>query len=463
MKRKLLSIFALLTIVITASAQIGQNNDLNSGISPRNAKKNANIKGAIHQVQSMNVLKASPEWSTPQAMTIDGTETLTGPARIYRDATPSTFANPKSFPGTFSLVPTYFRTVTIPTTFLTKVTLRSTYISGGILFTAAYLNSFDPANLATNYLADIGSSSILSEPTKTMEFIVPSGNTLILVFMNADNSSPGTITYEYILDTQFNPIKITKQPTDGSICIGGNYTFTVEAAGGDLIYQWYKGNNPIMGANTNTLTINNATRGDYEQYYAVIKNSLMTVTSSKATLWVAEPLSDNMKITKYPNPAITGLKYDLVVDGYIDVNKYTWSYSVGGATFNLSPNASNEASVVFSGAAAGKGTISVVLEHVCGNKTITQDIVVKWPTGIADINNNKIWIGPNPMKERLTIDSQLAIDNVTISDLSGKIIFKSSSVVGSQLSIDCSGWAKGVYLVKVDKGNNINVYKVIKN
>ncbi len=262
------------------------------------------------------------------------------------------------------------------------------------------------------------------------------------------------------------PINITAQPVDASICEGNNHTFNVVATGENLRYQWYKGNNPVFGANSNTLTLTNVTKDDYENYYVKITNNEATVISNKARLWVASPLN-YLSFAKCPETATTGQEYIIKLAGYPDVRKYNWSFSIPGAEFKPESGKTNETTVIFPNSVIGKGTLTATLDHICGSRTLTQDITIKWPTGLDNIENNTAWVGPNPIEGVLTLDNgQWTIDNVIVTDLSGRVIFKTPSVLNSQLSINCSGWMPGIYMVKVtsimEKGNKVKIYKVIK-
>lgn len=70
---------------------------------------------------------------------------------------------------------------------------------------------------------------------------------------------------------------ITQPAISQTYCTGSNVSISVNASGTGLTYQWFKGSNPltdggsISGANTNTLTINNASVSDAgNDYYCVI-------------------------------------------------------------------------------------------------------------------------------------------------------------------------------------------------
>jgi hypothetical protein len=63
--------------------------------------------------------------------------------------------------------------------------------SGLNLFSAAYLGSFNPANVCQNYLADSGTSSIGHQ---TYSFDLPAGQTCVIV-VNEVNANQGCSSY----------------------------------------------------------------------------------------------------------------------------------------------------------------------------------------------------------------------------------------------------------------------------
>ncbi len=82
------------------------------------------------------------------------------------------------------------------------------------------------------------------------------------------------------------------QPSDVNVKAGGTATFTVEASGEGLSYQWFgPGGNAltdvdrdIEGSNSSTLQIINVESGDAGDYTVVVTNSAGSVTSDAAIL-----------------------------------------------------------------------------------------------------------------------------------------------------------------------------------
>jgi hypothetical protein len=129
-------------------------------------------------------------------ISIDGTEVITGPNRVIRNNVASSIATPKAFPGqAICLGNCFFRTATwTPTD--THVTVKITGLTnGGNVFLVAYLNSFDPNSLATNYLGDAGASTPIGN-TVSFQVNVPAGNQLVLVLMDNIAGLLGSVSYE---------------------------------------------------------------------------------------------------------------------------------------------------------------------------------------------------------------------------------------------------------------------------
>ncbi len=255
---------------------------------------------------------------------------------------------------------------------------------------------------------------------------------------------------------------IVEHPVGANICEGSNYTFKVKAEGENLAYQWYKGNNPISGAVRSELTITNATFNDYDNYYVTVKGvDNQTVTSNTVRLWVASKLPAQLALSQYPDPAISGRTYLVRLDGAPDVTKYSWSYSKPGVTFQKAVTTENEVNVTFAQEAVGKGILTVNLEHVCGNRAVTQEIQVNYPVGIDDAGG-KVRIYPNPVADVLNVKSDKSeMTNLEITDVNGRLVYQAQPKA-IECSLNVSHWPKGVYLVKITTETGASVHKVIK-
>ena len=75
----------------------------------------------------------------------------------------------------------------------------------------------------------------------------------------------------------------------------------------------------------------------------------------------------------------------------------------------------------------------------------------------------ELWrLYPNPVKDILSIESETAIENLTLMDLSGKILIQ-RFIHHKQAQLNLSDLGKGLYVLEiVDDGGNIRIYKVLK-
>jgi len=90
---------------------------------------------------------------------------------------------------------------------------------------------------------------------------------------------------------------ILQQPVGGSVATRAAFTFSVEASGTDLFYEWYRGNTLLARADGPTLTLTSVTPADAGDYKVIVYNPAGSVSSSIATLAVsgaANPFSDWM-------------------------------------------------------------------------------------------------------------------------------------------------------------------------
>jgi N-acetylneuraminic acid mutarotase len=103
--------------------------------------------------------------------------------RLFRDLIPSTCAAPKVCPGPFGdgqqhHYDSYAFANTSGSTQCINVDINTACTLTNSIFATAYLDSFDPTNLCTNYLADEGGSP---NPTQPFSFNLDDGQTLVIV------------------------------------------------------------------------------------------------------------------------------------------------------------------------------------------------------------------------------------------------------------------------------------------
>jgi photosystem II stability/assembly factor-like uncharacterized protein len=79
---------------------------------------------------------------------------------------------------------------------------------------------------------------------------------------------------------------INSQPASTKACVGSTVTFSVNASGSALTYQWKKGTQPVNGAISDTYTLSNIVAADSVNYSVVVSGLCGVVTSASAKLRV---------------------------------------------------------------------------------------------------------------------------------------------------------------------------------
>ncbi len=94
--------------------------------------------------------------------------------------------------------------------------------------------------------------------------------------------------------------QITQQPSNITACPGDNVTFSLTASEATR-YQWFKNGNPISGATSPSLTLENVTEADFVNYFCRVYNKFDSTESNIVSL------------NYPPAPSITGQSGDTTV------------------------------------------------------------------------------------------------------------------------------------------------------
>ncbi len=156
-------------------------------------------------------------------------------ARLFRADPASTCAVSHAFPGTSGAGNRRFDSYTLtnpagqPTACVT-VTLTTDKAATDFLQAVAYLGSFNPASLGTNYIADIGASPSIGYP-KSLSFNLAGGATTVIIVNETTAAGSGTNT-PYTLKVQGIPI--TSAPTLAKVASFD----AINANDGRVLLQW---------------------------------------------------------------------------------------------------------------------------------------------------------------------------------------------------------------------------------
>ena len=83
-----------------------------------------------------------------------------------------------------------------------------------------------------------------------------------------------------------------------------------------------------------------------------------------------------------------------------------------------------------------------------------------------NVNNNSLanfTFSPNPIHNKLNLNSAEKIDNVAIYSVLGKRVFEKNNMAMTTAQLDLSNMIAGIYLMKVTVNGQVGTYKIIKN
>ena len=81
--------------------------------------------------------------------------------------------------------------------------------------------------------------------------------------------------------------------------------------------------------------------------------------------------------------------------------------------------------------------------------------------GVGEYVNPMVVVYPNPARDVLHIESQNTIDTIAVYTLLGQRVFFTTAAALTE-TIDLSGFASGLYLVRVFVGERVETFRVVK-
>lgn len=227
---------------------------------------------------------------------------------------------------------------------------------------------------------------------------------------------------------------------DQNICAGTTITYTDASTNGPTGWAWsFPGGTPSTSSLQNpTVTYNSA--GMY--------NAQLIVSNSDG--------SDTILFTNYitvnANPAAPVITDNAgTLESSYTGSGHQWYLNgspIGGATNdNYTPTQGGSYTVVYTDANGCTSTSVPFISTVGLNEEI--------PLTIS--------LYPNPVTEKLTVDAGAVVKaNVQLMDLSGRIVL-TAKMNQSQLVLDLSTLADGVYMIKFQHGSKVITRKIVKH
>jgi hypothetical protein len=289
--------------------------------------------------------------------------------------------------------------------------------TGTNVLTASGANTYSWSNGAAT-------ASISASPTITTTYTVVGTSTAV-------GSCTNSQTVSIIVST--NPTVAVAGPTT-AVCAGSPFTLT---ASGAASYSW---NN---GAATSTI----APTPTANASYTVVGTNTAGCSSNAVT---------SVTVNAVPSVSVAGAGTICAGNSTVltasGANTYSWNTGATTSTISVSP--------IVNTTYTAMGTSSVT---GCTGM-VTANIVVSPCTGINQlvVKSSEFTVYPNPSNGEFTIEISNGINKIIeISDLTGRIVSKNTSVT-DKVNVNISNLANGIYYVKIQSSNAVEVIKIVK-
>ncbi len=242
------------------------------------------------------------------------------------------------------------------------------------------------------------------------------------------------------------PTAVATHTPSGNICSGRDVYFDGSASTGGNSLDWsFPAGSPASPTATGGFPAMNFGAAGTHPYSLTVTNTCGSAVDNGSLTVILSPV-----VTASASPATTICAGDTVTLTAIGADTYSWTNSVvNGVPFV--PGATT--TYIATGTNTTTGCPDTA--HV----TITVDPC----TGIGDpISNAGYSIYPNPTSNVLNIDGLANAKQLTLIDVTGKIIYNTTELNENTLKIDMTNASKGLYFIQVETTSGIESFKVVK-
>jgi len=271
-------------------------------------------------------------------------------------------------------------------------------------------------------------SATLSSPTGTNVVATPASSTIYTVSVaNGSCTSNANVSVSV---TPIPTVSITATPT--TICAGSSATLT---ASGATTYSW----------NTNsTNTVISVAPTANTSYTVTGFNGTCTNTAVQSVSVNALP---TVSATTSASLICNGQSATLTASG---ANTYSWNTTSTNTVIAVSPTTTTSYTVT--GTTNGCSNTFVISQAVSGCVGINANVAN--PTGIL--------VYPNPNTGEFTIElNNGSVKTIDVMDLTGRIVVSASSS-NDKVDFNINSLANGVYYVRIQSNNAVDVIKIVK-
>jgi len=326
--------------------------------------------------------------------------------------------------------------------------------------------SIAPVTGATSYNWLVPAGAVIQSGQTTSAITVLWGTTSGDVSVTAGNSC-GNSTAS-LLAVALNSTPSTPGPISGptAVCTGATVIYSVPEIAG-VVNNWTAPSDAIItaGQGTDSITVQWGTNAGF----VTVNAQNGTCISSPASLGVnTEVIPGAAQAISGPDTVCQGVGgYPFSIPAISNASTYIWTLPLGAT---ISQGAGTNSVLVDFSTSAVSGDITAAGSNLCGTGTASSvNVYVATCTGLDENRlQSRVSIYPNPVHGLLTLSikgSEKQI-HVRITDVSGHSLYNESLdnlPEDYTRQIDVSGFAKGVYIIKLANDSGVFIGKFTVN
>ncbi|MFM2385926.1 MAG: hypothetical protein RL660_683 [Bacteroidota bacterium] len=349
----------------------------------------------------------------------------------------------------------------------TIVASRDTICVGNnINFTVAAVNN--PGS-TPSYQWTVNGANVASTSTSYSSTALQNGD---VVACNVTSS----VTCPSVTPAQSNQITITVfQPatpnititaSDVDICIGENVVFNsnVVDEGTSPTYQWFWNGNLLNGSTATTYS--NPILENTDQIYCVMLSNANCLTkpgdtSNVITMSVADNITPEISITQSPAYAPVGASITYTANTTV-----LPTYSISWYRNGILSVTTNNTPLWTTNAITATDSVYAIIGGFTGcylgNSAVSNTVGMAYATSVGDMANANFAIYPNPVTSTANISGVESGDDISVYDVAGKLLANNKVNLDGTYAVDMQAYAKGIYQVRIMRGNAVQVLRVVK-
>ena len=136
---------------------------------------------------------------------------------------------------------------------------------------------------------------------------------------------------------------------------------------------------------------------------------------------------------------------------------------IGSANFKVRSDLTAQAlsHILNTGYISDVHAVDVTGSPVTLNAGADSTVVIVSPLGISEHATSKVYLQPNPARDRVLIAADQSISEISITDMMGKEVMNTKPAGGSSATIELSAYSSGVYFVSVKTTTGTGIAKLV--